>query len=229
MKRIFCLLFLVSGFVTAALAEPVPGDSCTAYPEHSVMRSGGPELNGKIYVMRCQGGIWVAAPINEDPCSLADADIGTACLDGTLYAGLSPDGGGKMYVDVTEESLKKWASVSTAVQEENCSGSYLASNCTTGRANTALLAGLGEGYAAATYCTNLNTAGHADWYLPALHELRLLYELHLNGLGDFHGDTTAYLSSSEAGTTARGIRFSDGAVRGLTKTGGFYTRCVRQN
>lgn len=38
--------------------EPVPGDSCAGYPQGAFMRSGGPELGGKVYSLTCSNGIW---------------------------------------------------------------------------------------------------------------------------------------------------------------------------
>lgn len=44
-----------------------------------------------------------------------------------------------------------------------------------GPSNTATIAALGSGYAAAYFCANLSIDGYTDWYLPAKNELEVLY------------------------------------------------------
>ena len=44
-----------------------------------------------------------------------------------------------------------------------------------GPSNSATLAALDSGYAAATFCENLNTGGYTDWYLGALSEMGVIY------------------------------------------------------
>ncbi len=44
-----------------------------------------------------------------------------------------------------------------------------------GPANSAALAALGVGYAAATFCEGLSIGGYTDWYLPAKNEVEVLY------------------------------------------------------
>ena len=51
-----------------------------------------------------------------------------------------------------------------------------------------------EGNYAAYYCKNLNTAGYADWFLPSLGELQILYQ-NKDLIGDFRNEM--YWSSTE--------------------------------
>jgi len=44
-----------------------------------------------------------------------------------------------------------------------------------GYTNSVTLAGLGAGYAAATFARNLSIGGYTDWYLPAIHEMGAIY------------------------------------------------------
>jgi len=70
---------------------------------------------------------------------------------------------------------------------------------------------------APTYCANLAHAGHDDWYLPNVAELKLIYAvLHVRGFGDFGQDSSLYWSSlgGKLGTDYRGdsmyVRITDG-------------------
>jgi len=60
---------------------------------------------------------------------------------------------------------------------------------------------------AVNLCNNLNRHGHTDWYLPALMELRLLYE-NKDAIGGF--TTSVYWSSTEYNSVAWNQYFDDG-------------------
>ncbi|MEW3780784.1 DUF1566 domain-containing protein [Pseudomonas aeruginosa] len=162
-------------------------------------------------------------------------NIGDTCRDGTIYAGLSPDGNVPMYAMPTDgpDETYTWnsgvtSSVDTAM--ENCSStSSTVASCNTGRANTALLAALTETpapYKAAQYCEGLVANGHGDWYLPSQNELKLLYKLYQAGKGGFVLER--YWSSSEnQGYYAWGHNFS-GSQFQINKYINIRVRCVRR-
>jgi hypothetical protein len=118
------------------------------------------------------------------------SNIGETCTDGSIYAGLSPDGNAPMYTTPADApSLMTWNDssenwVDTAMV--NCTGTSspgTAASCQTGEANTTFLVGLsGSGtpapYVAAEYCDDLTAHGQSDWYLPAQDELYVLFTIH---------------------------------------------------
>ena len=130
--------------------------------------------------------------------------IGDTCDDGTIYAGLSPDGNVPMYTTPADapggiayawnDGTTNW--LDTAITNCTIGSPGPETGCQTGKANTDLLVGLnGSGtpapYTAAEYCAGLAppdaaALGHSDWYVPAQDELNVLYE----NLVDQDGDNT---------------------------------------
>jgi hypothetical protein len=141
-------------------------------------------------------------------CTAASPPIGTLCADGSLYAGISPDGSVKMYVQRCDMGMT-WNGTS-------CTGgrlSYYYNNGTaataagsvvdtnTGRANTLALNGLadaGAPYQAANACKNLNEDGHTDWYLPATNEMIVIGN-GVAALGNFYINWIPYWTSNNLG------------------------------
>lgn len=128
----------------------------------------------------CDGTNWHALHVNPVPTGCPN--IGDICCDGSVYAGLSPDGNVPMYTTPADApglynfNDGTFNSNDTAVV--NCTASE--TGCRTGEANTTILAGLGTGpspapYEAARYCDGLSQNGHDDWYLPAKDELGVIY------------------------------------------------------
>lgn len=138
------------------------------------------------------------------------ADVGTTCFDGTIFAGLSPDGNVPMFTTPSDEGLFSWNNGTTYWEDTtmaNCSGSSpgAEASCVEGSANTALLSGLSDTaspYRAASHCRGLTTGGHKDWYLPAQDELNVLY-VNRHAIGGT-GPEAWYWSSSEY--SAQGAR-----------------------
>ncbi|WP_158401949.1 LamG-like jellyroll fold domain-containing protein [Celeribacter indicus] len=159
--------------------------------------------------------------------------IGDVCDDGTIYAGLSPDGNVEMYAAPHDSSTEilTWGP-STDTSMVNCVSPHSQASCRTGRANTLFLLGLGASYPAAQYCANLNFSGYSDWYLPARAELNRMFENLSDGNPEgTHGFThTLYWSSSEVSSTnANKQHLGTGSIYGWGKNDtNTRTRCVRK-
>ncbi|TCP58336.1 uncharacterized protein DUF1566 [Rhodovulum bhavnagarense] len=194
-------------------------------------------------------GWWAFHEYPTNPCTgtTSDPSIGETCEDGSIYAGLSPDGDLPMYTTPADApSLYTWNDSTSNYSDmptENCTDGYgepgTAVTCQTGESNTAFLVGATGApdypFAAAEYCDGLSTHGHNDWYLPATDELSVLYinknTGDLNGTFDETGvvPDSYYWSSSESGTNfARYQIFDDGSQGGTTKNAGISVRCVRK-
>ena len=150
----------------------------------------------------CNGINWIATGRRADPCRGSPA-AGTVCLDGTVYAGLSPDGNVPMYTTPCDAGQYWNGSVCVACSSGLWSGSRTTCSTTwsstnyptwnngtsnwtvtgytsavTGKSNTAGLAALsdaGSPYDAASYCDSLTAYRHSDWYLLAKDELNVMY------------------------------------------------------
>ncbi len=179
----------------------------------------------------CDGDAW--RTIGKFPCQSGAPALGTVCADGTIYAGLSPDGNEPMYAAAADApSTLAWGPMGTDTAIVNCTGTE--TSCTTGEANTALLAGLGSGYAAATYCATLGDAsepeahGHDDWYLPAQNELDVVYD-NLGPEPNNNFQSSVYWSSTEDDTSiALTQNFTTGGHGVTLKSGALRVRCVRR-
>jgi len=197
----------------------------------------------------CVNGIWrTVGPegMNECTGSYTLPGIGDTCLDGSIYAGRTPDGNALMYTTPADapgaytwnDGSSNW--LDTAMVNCTTTTPGTESSCQTGQSNTALLVALnGSGtpapYAAAEYCNGLTAHGQSDWYLPAQDELNVLYTNrnmgNLNGTFNETGVSPAghYWSSSERhNIDTRFQRFSDGFQLHLSKTSGLSVRCVRR-
>ena len=185
---------------------------------------------------------WVAfhnpTGFTPDPCA-ASATPGTTCADGSIYAGLSPDGNVPMYTTPADApGTYSWNDGSTNWVDTamvNCTGT--ASSCRTGEANTNLLVSLnGSGspapYEAAQYCADLAppdpaALGHSDWYLPARDELTVLYD-NRTSIGGFTTSSTWNWSSSESSSShAHGRDFTGGPGSDPKRVNSL-VRCVRK-
>ena len=98
--------------------------------------------------------------------------IGSA-FQGGYYAGqisTSANGVATHYLVVADISVGQ----TTVAWASNTTNTGITSTIN-GPTNTASIAGGGAGYAAATFCENLNTGGYTDWYLGALNEMGVVY------------------------------------------------------
>jgi alpha-tubulin suppressor-like RCC1 family protein len=136
------------------------------------------------------GGFGMGATIPPpDPCAGSPA-AGTVCGDGTVYAGLSPDGNVKMFVTRCDAGQSWDGSACTGARTNHFwndgINNYVATGATsliTGASNTTAITGTDansvaggmQQHQAAQYCADLNINGHSDWYLPAQNELAVMY------------------------------------------------------
>lgn len=186
----------------------------------------------------CDGGNWISfggfsagasIPPPVDPCSGSPA-AGTVCSDGTVYAGLTPDGNVKMYTTPSDNS--------TGVPWNNGNSSgyvdVAVPSWNTGAANTALLvssdsnSGVGgtQPHQAAQICDSLVANGHNDWYLPALSELGVL-NTNKVAIGNF--TTNSYWTSTRnSATNAWLYAFNIDTNYNNPKHVSAYVRCVRK-
>jgi hypothetical protein len=156
--------------------------------------------------------------------------IGDVCSDGSVYAGLSPDGNVPMYTTPADAGQFAWSWI-VSLPMENCSNGAQ-DVCSTGKANTELLAGLTGPFPAVDYCDGLNAHGHSDWYLPARNELAILRtnRTQIGGF-DLTGNWTIgyyYSSSVELSNGPWIQRFSVG-TQNFTQASNLSVRCVRNS
>lgn len=180
--------------------------------------------------------VWSVTNAGGD-CSGSPA-IGTVCADGTIYAGLSPDGSIKMFTHRCDLG-QTWDGV-------NCTGARNAlpwnngtdngtttgyTGSTTGKSNSAGIAALSDAaspHVAAQNCENLNENGKTDWYLPSLDELNVLYSNRAE-IRNFDTSSGSYWSSRENDFIGAWFEtFSSGNQTTNFKYYGRLVRCVRR-
>jgi hypothetical protein len=168
----------------------------------------------------------------------ASPPAGTFCADGTVYVGISPDGGAKMYTTPCPHGLTWDGTTCTGTatlplwsQTNTINNGVTGFN--TGEGNTTTLAGLSNAdspYSAATLCNSLVFGGQSDWYTPAEGEAQIIQ----SGCGviPFNGCTssTRRWTSTEVSATQARYWQPDGSITGTAKTGITYgLRCVRKD
>jgi hypothetical protein len=164
--------------------------------------------------------------------------IGTVCADGSIYAGLTPDGSAYMYAQPCDApgTGSIGACVGTRAAYAWSAGISVATgvnNANTGRANTYTLHAddgtiSDHPYSAADYCYNSTLYGHSDWYLPAYYELSMLMSSP-SLYGSFGGGNQPYWTSTEANTSQADQYTSNNGAGAATKWNGDYVRCVRNS
>ena len=166
----------------------------------------------------------------KDDACLGSPAVGTVCADGTVYAGLTPDGNLPFYTTTTDQGANAyWGTFSFTTG---------AQSTTDGDGNTADIAAHvlrgdgdynpndGKTPNAAQLCAELSAHGHSDWYLPAIDELFQLYYYRAS-LPNFA--SKFYWSSTEVDSgNSKGVLFSSG-IKSQTKSTYSDTRvrCVR--
>lgn len=151
--------------------------------------------------------------------------------DGAIYAGISPDGtGSRMFMSTRHDAgTTKWATpaqLTTDSPVDNClSRNAIDAACTDGFGNTTVLHALGE-YPAASVCRSKG----ANWYLPSLAELDLIYS-NIDKLDGFlQGNNRDIWSSSESGSNNSWhySNIREGVAQSLSKHMSGMIRCVRR-
>lgn len=244
------LAFILLSLPAHAQTEPVPGDSCTGYPAGAVMRSGGPETGGMIFVMTCDAGIWKAAPANP-VISAGCTAPGDECDDGTYYAGLTPDGNAPLYItgaDAPGGEAYQWGQNAAynfpgidqpgLLNCANTSGSWppvadTGGGCQTGQYNTGVLVAAsdaGAPYEAAVYCDGLVAHGYDDWYLPSINEMSVLYDNLYDGgnPGQFQSPFHYWTSSEVSAQHVWIMRIDRDETIDENKNSELRVRCVRK-
>ncbi|MEI4232988.1 hypothetical protein [Roseovarius sp. D22-M7] len=205
----------------------------------------------------CSGAAWVCL-VATDPCDPVNSPTpGTTCSDGSIYAGLSPDGDVPMYITpVDAPSLMPWNDGVGAGDEQTdnsvpkCGWPYTAIGCISGSANTDILISEdsnntvpGSPHIAARYCyclgkplsgvcasdptSGAEAYGHDDWYLASRNEF-LVMEDNYESLGFEEEDK--YWTSSDVTKTQRAIRISFiDEVEDRLKSVSELVRCTRKN
>lgn len=198
--------------------------------------------------------IWSVATGATGACG-ATPTVGQVCSDGTVYAGVSPDGNRAMYVSRCDASMTWDGSACTGTRtlyawndgNSNWTPTSVTS-FTQGAANTATLitldsnsvAGGTQAHNAAQACADLSVHSQTDWYLPARDELDVIYENLVDAspndnLPDpiavgFNVVGLTYYSSSETFSPfAFSQNFSTAAQNAFNKNNTYGVRCARKN
>lgn len=183
----------------------------------------------------CDGATWIALGA-DDSCAVASPAAGTVCRDGSVYAGLSPDGNVKMYTTP--------ADAPTTYCYNNCNNTGQtitgATSFVSGETNTATLIAMdsdnGTGgiqpHQAAQYCADLVAHGYDDWYMPAYDEVNDVLYPNRAAIGGF--DTVGalpYDTSTEASADSLQCFYFDGSVCGwgYKHDADKRLRCVRKD
>jgi hypothetical protein len=170
----------------------------------------------------------------------ASPSPGDICVDGTIYAGLTPDGNVKMFTTPCDYGMTGSQGSCTGISPGTQWGTNGVStgytSATTGKTNSANLItnygayndGTVTGVPPAQNCASLNLYGHTDWYVPAYSELSVIYAS-AAAIGDFTTNwTSGIISSTEkSSTTSKNLNMVTGAEVDYGKDYGAEMRCVR--
>ncbi len=162
------------------------------------------------------------------------SNVSDVCDDGTIYAGLSPDGSVAMFAAASTTEVEKFWN--NGLTNWTTAGT---TNSNDGDGNTNTLAitdsdGVTAGFQtheAAQYCYDLVAHGAEDWYLPALNELTLLYNSG-DPITDFFDPADDYWTSTEGGSNDQAVILRDNGSTGTSANNkdntGTKVRCVRK-
>lgn len=186
---------------------------------------------------------WLVLAANKsvfsDGSDSSCATIGSVCSNGSVYAGITPDGDAHIFTTPNDApgsyTWNNGAATFTNTALVDCTDGPTGSTtgCRTGQVNSNILASLSNSsspYNAAVYCENLSVHSEVDWYLPAQDELNVLYT-NRTAIGNFlSGSSDYYWSSSEHDDNdARNMRASDGAFgTDNRKDDALNIRCIRK-
>jgi hypothetical protein len=201
--------------------------------------------------------VWTVATTITGSCG-ATPTFGDVCADGSVYAGITPNGNVPMYVPRCDVGMTWSGSVCTGTRsllswnDGNSAGRTFTgySSSTTGELNSSGIITLDsdditvgiQPHQAAQACADLNVHGNTDWYLPARSEMITIWDSLIEGTpNDENPDpiitgfaTTSYWSSSESITSyAQRASFSSGpgggTWYGTNKHSAYAVRCARKD
>lgn len=177
----------------------------------------------------------IGSPVGQNLAAPEDCpNIGDVCDDGTVYAGISPDGSVAMYAAPTDEIQDlRWNNGNSTGRTTTNQTSFV-----TGESNTANLSIIDadsgtadfQPHSAAAVCANKVFGGTSDWYLPARDEFQILYN-NRAAIGGFvdSGWFVSYWTSTENDQASALLKdFSSGNTGFMNKENGISTRCVRK-
>lgn len=178
--------------------------------------------------------VWTVTTTGD--CSSSPA-VGTVCADGTIYAGLSPDGNVPMYTTRCDAGMT-WNGVACTGSRVGVNWSNGTSqsvslsmfNSATGEGNTATLVSLTNAdspYMAATYCDSLNIHGASDWYLPAQGEFEVMAG-NYSVIKNFTNQDYWVSTEDSRVWPARTVNPTNGWVGYISKVTALVIRCVRK-
>lgn len=177
---------------------------------------------------------WIVRVLREKPA-------GEVMPDGTVYAGISPDGDVPMYTTVQDATdgfrpgnatpdIYAWSTNGSynGLPALNCTSinDTTSTGCKTGESNTTTLEQIGNKHQAAYYCAVLSSYGYSDWYLPSQQELKVLYT---NRVAIKNFQSANYWSSSENASqgNAWSQSFTNGQQLPMNTQTQSRVRCVR--
>jgi len=163
----------------------------------------------------------MGAPVGPTALPLGCPNIGDVCDDGTIYAGLSPDGNVRMFAAPADEGNYSWGSLGSVRGTTSGSDGY---------GNTATLAAFGSSAHPAAYqCAIKQLGGADDWYLPAQDELQLINNGGSPLVPGIDLSGVRYLSSTEHDSNYGRARYmSSDSSSNIGKAGDIPIRCVRK-
>lgn len=190
----------------------------------------GAPTDGSCSIYHVNGG-GVKPCVSLDPetqCGTKTLSVGQLC-DGMVYAGISPDGGKRMFTTPADTTGVYWNN-SGNVTPVNVAGTTVNG----GAGNTALIVALDadsgtagfQYHESAKFCDDLVAFGRSDWYLPARGEVQVLY----NGRVPIGGFSAAKYQSSSQGDQYGYLawNFSSGFADTDYKYNPSPFRCVRK-
>jgi len=174
------------------------------------------------------GSIQVCKPAGGNSCP----NIGDVCVDGSVYAGISPDGGIPMYTTATDSGGMPWNNGNTTgivnlytPITESYIGGAASTAAFIGVDSDSITAGV-QPFQAPEHCHNSQAHGQSDWYVPARDEFFVLRNNRV-AIGGWTG--TNYWSASEVCCDAMFYYDLTGGGGSGVKRFGNSVRCVRKS
>lgn len=242
------VMIFMLGYISPAFAD------CLLTSKGETRREGTIVYNKDYDVMQaCIGTRWKALgrikPVEREACNPSNMIPGCLHTDGSVYAGITPDGDRPMFTTRCGYG-RSWNGVS-------CEGAHIprpwnsgvsgsdatpiaVQSLASGTLNTDYLMTLDshtnldgkQDFLAAKACADIKIHESNDWYLPALDELYVLYN-NQDAIGDFMPQR--YSTSNGGGTPApygsslNWINFKDGSTGANTGVSSRFIRCTRKD